>query len=381
MAARSKARKRALDILFESEQRGVNAETLLAERLATPATEAPLNEYTVELVQGVVAQVDRDQRAARDVQPGVVDRAHAARSTGRSCASAPSRSSTTTTSPTPWRSPRRCRSRRRCRPTTPRRSSTACSPASRRSSPPSSDRWTTVRALDGPHGRLCRARLRHPLTTCPVRRGRRSGAVTRPDSVAPDSRFARRRSAPHRAASATGGDDRRRRLPGPAPHRRTRSSSATRAPRASSSSASRPAASPSPAASCRDRAEVEGVTVPVGALDITMHRDDLRRQPVRSAEHTDIPAPGIDDKVVVLVDDVLLLRPHRARRARRARPTSAGPAPCGSPCWSTAATASCRSAPTTSARTCPPPAASGSRCGCREHDGVGRGPHQRGETR
>ena len=56
MAARTKARKRALDILFESEQRGVNAETLLAERLATPATEAPLNEYTVELVQGVVGK-------------------------------------------------------------------------------------------------------------------------------------------------------------------------------------------------------------------------------------------------------------------------------------------------------------------------------------
>jgi N utilization substance protein B len=54
MAARSKARKRALDILFEAEQRGVNADTLLAERLATPTTETPLNEYTVELVQGVV---------------------------------------------------------------------------------------------------------------------------------------------------------------------------------------------------------------------------------------------------------------------------------------------------------------------------------------
>ena len=34
MAARTKARKRALDILFEAEQRGLNAETLLAERLA-----------------------------------------------------------------------------------------------------------------------------------------------------------------------------------------------------------------------------------------------------------------------------------------------------------------------------------------------------------
>ncbi|GAB3445384.1 bifunctional pyr operon transcriptional regulator/uracil phosphoribosyltransferase PyrR [Phycicoccus ginsengisoli] len=51
--------------------------------------------------------------------------------------------------------------------------------------------------------------------------------------------------------------------------------------------------------------EVEGVPVAVGALDVTMHRDDLRRQPTRSPMHTDIPASGIDDKVVVLVDDVL----------------------------------------------------------------------------
>lgn len=51
--------------------------------------------------------------------------------------------------------------------------------------------------------------------------------------------------------------------------------------------------------------EVEGRPVPVGALDVTMHRDDLRRQPTRSPMHTEIPPSGIDDKVVVLVDDVL----------------------------------------------------------------------------
>jgi pyrimidine operon attenuation protein/uracil phosphoribosyltransferase len=51
--------------------------------------------------------------------------------------------------------------------------------------------------------------------------------------------------------------------------------------------------------------EVEGRPVPVGALDVTMHRDDLRRQPTRSPMHTDIPPSGIDDRVVVLVDDVL----------------------------------------------------------------------------
>ena len=52
-------------------------------------------------------------------------------------------------------------------------------------------------------------------------------------------------------------------------------------------------------------AEVEGREVPSGALDITMHRDDLRRNPVRAIEHTYIPAPGVNDKTVVLVDDVL----------------------------------------------------------------------------
>jgi len=56
VSARSKARKRALDILFEAEQRGVNAETLLEQRIAKPTTEHALNEYSVEIVQGVVAK-------------------------------------------------------------------------------------------------------------------------------------------------------------------------------------------------------------------------------------------------------------------------------------------------------------------------------------
>jgi pyrimidine operon attenuation protein/uracil phosphoribosyltransferase len=52
-------------------------------------------------------------------------------------------------------------------------------------------------------------------------------------------------------------------------------------------------------------AAVEGVDVPVGALDVTMYRDDLRMQPARALEPTQIPTGGIDDKIVVLVDDVL----------------------------------------------------------------------------
>ena len=51
--------------------------------------------------------------------------------------------------------------------------------------------------------------------------------------------------------------------------------------------------------------QVEGVAVPVGSLDTTMYRDDLRMKPARVLLPTEIPGGGIDDKTVVLVDDVL----------------------------------------------------------------------------
>jgi pyrimidine operon attenuation protein / uracil phosphoribosyltransferase len=51
-------------------------------------------------------------------------------------------------------------------------------------------------------------------------------------------------------------------------------------------------------------AAVEGVEIPTGSLDVTMYRDDLRRQPTRTVGHSQIPRP-VDDAVVVLVDDVL----------------------------------------------------------------------------
>lgn len=43
----------------------------------------------------------------------------------------------------------------------------------------------------------------------------------------------------------------------------------------------------------------------VGFIDITLHRDDLRQNPTRAITPTRIPSQGIDDAVVVLVDDVL----------------------------------------------------------------------------
>jgi pyrimidine operon attenuation protein / uracil phosphoribosyltransferase len=51
--------------------------------------------------------------------------------------------------------------------------------------------------------------------------------------------------------------------------------------------------------------QVEGRPVPAGSLDITMYRDDLRLRPTRALGHTEVPAAGVDGRIVVLVDDVL----------------------------------------------------------------------------
>ncbi|WFE48983.1 bifunctional pyr operon transcriptional regulator/uracil phosphoribosyltransferase PyrR [Micromonospora sp. WMMD1155] len=49
----------------------------------------------------------------------------------------------------------------------------------------------------------------------------------------------------------------------------------------------------------------EDVAVPVGVLDITLYRDDLRRHATRAVGPTELPSGGIDGKRVILVDDVL----------------------------------------------------------------------------
>ncbi len=51
--------------------------------------------------------------------------------------------------------------------------------------------------------------------------------------------------------------------------------------------------------------EFSGVEVGHGALDITLYRDDLMQKPPRPLEPTSIPTGGIDDALVILVDDVL----------------------------------------------------------------------------
>lgn len=50
---------------------------------------------------------------------------------------------------------------------------------------------------------------------------------------------------------------------------------------------------------------IEGRTVPVGSLDVTMYRDDLAQHPTRAPQPTDMPVAGVDGMTVVLVDDVL----------------------------------------------------------------------------
>ncbi len=50
--------------------------------------------------------------------------------------------------------------------------------------------------------------------------------------------------------------------------------------------------------------EIEGVKIPLGALDVTMYRDDLSARGSLALGRTDIPFP-VDGKNVVLVDDVL----------------------------------------------------------------------------
>ncbi|MDN5764329.1 MAG: transcription antitermination factor NusB [Humibacillus sp.] len=77
MAARTKARSRALDILFEADQRGVNAQALLDERLAqrnvddgSLGSRAGNNPYTAELVRGVTSRWGEIDAALTDYSQG-----------------------------------------------------------------------------------------------------------------------------------------------------------------------------------------------------------------------------------------------------------------------------------------------------------------------
>jgi pyrimidine operon attenuation protein/uracil phosphoribosyltransferase len=51
--------------------------------------------------------------------------------------------------------------------------------------------------------------------------------------------------------------------------------------------------------------DISSKVIPVGALDITLHRDDLRIRPPRPLMDTVIPSAGVEGRTVILVDDVL----------------------------------------------------------------------------
>jgi N utilization substance protein B len=73
VGARSKARKRALDVLFEADQRGLDAVSVLADRLRR--ADPPVPEYAVEIVEGVTIHRERiDELLATYAQGWTVDR-------------------------------------------------------------------------------------------------------------------------------------------------------------------------------------------------------------------------------------------------------------------------------------------------------------------
>lgn len=51
--------------------------------------------------------------------------------------------------------------------------------------------------------------------------------------------------------------------------------------------------------------QISSLPISVGALDITLHRDDLRIRPPRPLMNTVIPIEGVEGRTVILVDDVL----------------------------------------------------------------------------
>ena len=73
MSARTKYRKRALDILFESELQGLPVGGTLVERLEV--NDPPINAYTRQLVEGVAANVERlDALIAENARGWTLDR-------------------------------------------------------------------------------------------------------------------------------------------------------------------------------------------------------------------------------------------------------------------------------------------------------------------
>jgi len=74
VGARSKSRKRAVDVLYEADMRKLDPVTLLAERVGSPDV-PPVNDYTVTLVEGVTANRGRiDELLAEHSEGWTLDR-------------------------------------------------------------------------------------------------------------------------------------------------------------------------------------------------------------------------------------------------------------------------------------------------------------------
>ena len=79
--ARSTARKRALNTLYEADEKGQNILSLLDERIKVPGAQTPLPEYAVDIVRGVAehlseidAVLDECSTGWKVARMGVVDR-------------------------------------------------------------------------------------------------------------------------------------------------------------------------------------------------------------------------------------------------------------------------------------------------------------------
>ena len=129
--------------------------------------------------------------------------------------------------------------------------------------------------------------VRRPLTTRPVRRGRRSG-LSYPTTGAELGKTILTAADVARVVR---------------PDRPSDSGKDVRRPRNGAARHPYPGCAARPSAG-RGIAAFDGAAVPVGVLDITLYRDDLRlREPARSAHR--LPPGGLDGRRVILVDDVL----------------------------------------------------------------------------
>lgn len=73
MSARGRARRRALEILFEAEQRGTTPDEGITSRRTS--TEQVINPYTVEIIHGVVTEQERiDEILSSYAQGWTLDR-------------------------------------------------------------------------------------------------------------------------------------------------------------------------------------------------------------------------------------------------------------------------------------------------------------------